>query len=418
MAQRIKRFGQLSGPGILDPQQLAIEAADRRHAAQLAHARRQAEAQMAFQQGESAAAREHDMAKLLESIFAQQEAAKERREYESGQAALGRTHDMDMVGARGAEARSTADYSYKLGAKERKAESDRADRKLALEERTTAATEGAYNLKLAEARAKLEAAKTPEARQAAEAELQTTLDNARAAKARADTAELAVEQAKAAKKAEEERKAALEAAGYSEGSRAVSEYEETEAKRNYAEFQRQGAIQEREDAATAQKGELVVAGLMALHAGMKDIFPDEKIDQLRNKQIYLTPEEHNSLRILAEDSLRAIDIQAVKFPRYKSEAKEEFKKELERIMESLKGGGGGSGPVRQAAASGAAAGGLAGPLFGPIAAAGGAVAGGIIGGGAAKIIEAGDSAFDWLGDAFNPERVKRPDPTDILRGLN
>ena len=350
MAQRIKRFGQLSGPGILDPQQLAIEAADRRHAAQLAHARRQAEAQMAFQQGESAAAREHDMAKLLESIFAQQEAAKERREYESGQAALGRTHYMDMVGARGAEARSTADYSYKLGAKERKAESDRADRKLALEERTTAATEGAYNLKLAEARAKLEAAKTPEARQAAEAELQTTLDNARAAKARADTAELAVEQAKAAKKAEEERKAALEAAGYSEGSRAVSEYEETEAKRNYAEFQRQGAIQEREDAATAQKGELVVAGLMALHAGMKDIFPDEKIDQLRNKQIYLTPEEHNSLRILAEDSLRAIDIQAVKFPRYKSEAKEEFKKELERIMESLKGGGGGSGPVRQAAA--------------------------------------------------------------------
>ena len=121
MAQRIRSVLQLSGPGRLIGEQLAIEAADRRSAADRA-ARAQSEAaQMAFRRQESEAQRQHSLDMAIEELFAQKEAA-----------SLRHSRDKEMLGLRSAAAeeaaktafgrsKDMAKYTHQLGFSEREA---------------------------------------------------------------------------------------------------------------------------------------------------------------------------------------------------------------------------------------------------------------------------------------------------------
>mgnify|MGYP003152852132 CR=1 FL=1 len=121
MAQRIRSVLQLSGPGRLIGEQLAIEAADRRAAADRA-ARAQSEAaQMAFRRQESEAQRQHSLDMAIEELFAQKEAA-----------SLRHSRDKEMLGLRGTAAekaaaaafersKGLAEYTHQLGFSEREA---------------------------------------------------------------------------------------------------------------------------------------------------------------------------------------------------------------------------------------------------------------------------------------------------------
>jgi len=225
MAQRIRSVLQLGGPGRLIGEQLAIEAANSRAAADRA-ARAQSEAaQLSFRRQESEAQRQHSLDMAIEELFAQKEAAKLRHDREKEMLGLRNTAAEKAAETAFGRSKELAEHTHQLGFSEReaarKAQKDHWDRMFGQETEQTEIARGAreeakkarvddhaYRMKKAEAEALR--LKTQEA----EAEHRRKLETARQeAKERADAerADIRAEESERNKKLFEQQQSALKA---------------------------------------------------------------------------------------------------------------------------------------------------------------------------------------------------------------
>ena len=147
MAQRIRSVLQLGGPGRLIGEQLAIEAANSRAAADRA-ARAQSEAaQLSFRRQESAAQRQHSLDMAIEDLFAQKEAAKLRHDREKEMQGLRDTAAEKAAETAFGRSKELAEHTHQLGFSEReaakKAQKDQWDRMFGQETEQTKIARGA-----------------------------------------------------------------------------------------------------------------------------------------------------------------------------------------------------------------------------------------------------------------------------------